>query len=598
MHKETIFSRFRLFFLLTLILTFSITLTPVTAEPWAQLAPRDLAPRDLIALQNIPGNPGSNFGATVALDGDTVAVGASGEESATNFDSGAVYIYIRDGFEWVPQQTILDDVNANGLFFGEALALDGDTLAISSYYRDDSAGAVYVYTRTAGVWSLQAELTAADRAMNDLFGVSVALDGDTLAISAQGADTPNGVDSGAVYIFTRTAGVWTQQAKLLPGTAGMQAGRSLALSSGTLFVGSPSADSANVMNSGQVTVYTGVGPTWVPRVILTPSDPVAEGRFGLSLSYEAASGRVAIGAPGLATLDMSGAVYLFTGSGGTWTQQIKLTPNNAQGGQTFGDEVGLNEQRLLIGAPNYDSTTQEATGAVYQFSIIGSNWVEQQFITGTNAAELGYFGAGLAIGPEWSVIGSGGETTSISLYRDIATGEELLVNGSFELADSTDPKLPLGWTQSNPSNDKRKCTDAATRAYQGVCTYKFTSRADERSKLTQNIDPVAVNLMAGDTLVLDGFVRANGDAVVTQIKAVVEYPDGSSGKASAKLRQATSGFTSLGNFSNSLTLSLTQTPVSVKVMIKNRGTSGKVLYDGLSLYRPPSGRNLDLLPLP
>jgi hypothetical protein len=552
--------------------------------------------RALVALQTVPGNPGSNFGATLVMDGDTVAVGASGEDSFSNFDIGAVYIYVRNGFNWVLQQSLRDDLDVNGLFFGEALALDGDTLAVSSYYRDDDAGAVYIFTRSGGNWTLQAELTASDRAEGDLFGVAIALDGDTLAISAPGADTSGGVDAGAVYIFTRSAGTWTQQAKLITGATNMQSGRVLALSDGTLLVGTPEATINGLPRAGRVSVFTGSGAVWTPQTTLTAGDPQATARFGLSLSYY--NGRLAVGAPGLATGDTSGAVYLFSKNGTSWVPQFKLLPNAPQAGQTFGEEVSVHGQRLLVGSPNYDSSTQDASGAAYVFSVIGNNWVQQQFITGTTPTELGYFSAGLALGPEWSVIGSGGETTGVSFYREVSSGQELLVNGSFELADSTSAKIPLGWTQKHKSGDKRKCDDTRARAsYQGACTYKFVSREDERSKLLQEIDPVPFNLVSGDRLVLEGFVLTSGSDVMTQIKAVVYYPDGSRDKAIAKIGQPTTAFASLSTFSNRLTVTLTQTPQSIKVLLKNRGTSGKVLYDGLSLYKPPTSAALVSLPV-
>ena len=93
----------------------------------------------------------------------------------------------------------------------------------------------------------------------------------------------------------------------------------------------------------------------------------------------------------------SGAVYLFAGSGSNWTQVVHLTPNAPQAGQTFGEEVGWNGQRLLVGAPNYDSSTLQSSGAVYVFSMIGSTWVQRQFITDNDAAAGGYFGAGAGV---------------------------------------------------------------------------------------------------------------------------------------------------------------------------------------------------------
>lgn len=548
---------------------------------------RTLQERALLAFQTVKGGPGTNFGATLVLNGDTVAVGASGEDTAINFDTGAVYVYTRVGFNWVQQQVLQSPVNTSGLFFGEALALDDNTLAVSSYYQDDSAGAVYLYTRAAGVWTLQATLTANDRAAGDLFGVALALDGNTLAVSAPGADTTAGTDSGAVYIFTRTGSTWAQQAKLVTNSPASGAGRSLALEAGTLLIGDPEATVGAMARAGRVMVYTGGGATWTPRAIVTASAPQATARFGYSLSYfgGASGGQVAVGAPGLATGEDSGAVYLFAGSGASWTQVVHLTPNTPQAGQTFGEEVGWNGQRLLVGAPNYDAGTLQSSGAVYVFAMIGSTWVQSQFVTGNDAATGGYFGSGLAAGPDWSVIGSSGMVNSVTFYRQVSSGQELLINGGFELGDSADVKVPMGWTQKHASNDKRKCTQARA-TYQGACVYKFASREGERSKLMQEIDPTQFTLNIGDTLVLDGFVNAKGSHVMTQVKAVAYYPDGSREKAIAKIRQPTTGYASLGTFSSKLKFTLTQVPTSIKVLVKNRGTSGKVLYDGLSLYIP------------
>ncbi len=143
---------------------------------------------------------------------------------------------------------------------GYSVALSGDTLVVGSPQEGSSAtgvngdqannnaqnsGAVYVFTRTAGVWSQQAYLKASNTDANDQFGVSVAISGDTIAVGAQfedsnGSQSDNSAqDSGAVYVFTRAGGAWSQQAYLKGHNteAGDQFGVSVAVEGDTLAVG-------------------------------------------------------------------------------------------------------------------------------------------------------------------------------------------------------------------------------------------------------------------------------------------------------------------------------------------------------------------------
>ncbi len=239
------------------------------------------------------------FGATVHLSADatTLAVGALGEDSsaigvngnqADNFasDAGAVYVFIRTGTTWA-QQAYLKPSNtdaSDSFGWGLALSADGSTLAVSALAEDSSAtgingnqadnsaansGAVYVFTRTATTWAQQAYLKASNTGADDRFGPRVALsaNGSTLAVGASAEDSSatgvNGnqaddsaANSGAVYVFTRTATTWAQQAYLKASNTGAddQFGRSLALSGdgSTLAVGAPFEDSsASGVNGNQ-----------------------------------------------------------------------------------------------------------------------------------------------------------------------------------------------------------------------------------------------------------------------------------------------------------------------------------------------------------
>jgi hypothetical protein len=146
-----------------------------------------------------------NFGYRVALDGDTLVVGTFGEDSTANdgehnneaSNAGAVYVFTRSNGSWTQQDNLkASEADAHDIF-GISLALDGDTLVVGamfesttaaggeSYHDTAYAGAVYVFTRSKGSWSQRALLKARNAEAGDSFGGSVALDGDTLVVSAE-----------------------------------------------------------------------------------------------------------------------------------------------------------------------------------------------------------------------------------------------------------------------------------------------------------------------------------------------------------------------------------------------------------------------------
>ena len=142
------------------------------------------------------------FGHDVAPDGDTALIGAVHDDYNGMF-SGSAYVFTRTGGVWSEQAKLLPADGAVGDSFGNSVALDGDTVVIGALYDNANgpqSGSAYVFTRTDGVWSEQAKLLPADGAEGDNFGGDVALDGDTAVIGAHG-DDDNGDYSGAAYVF-------------------------------------------------------------------------------------------------------------------------------------------------------------------------------------------------------------------------------------------------------------------------------------------------------------------------------------------------------------------------------------------------------------
>jgi hypothetical protein len=192
------------------------------------------------------------FGYSVAIDGDTLVIGAYLDDNEGS-KSGSAYIFARDvagslTAGWTQRAKLVAGDGTRDDSFGRSVAISGDTVAVGAYGEDDkfpfSSGSAYIYTRdvagslTAG-WTQRAKLVAAPI----YFGWSVAISGDTMVVGAYG-DDDKGTDSGSAYIFTRdaagslTAG-WTQRAKLVAGdgAADGRFGTSVAISGDTVAVG-------------------------------------------------------------------------------------------------------------------------------------------------------------------------------------------------------------------------------------------------------------------------------------------------------------------------------------------------------------------------
>jgi hypothetical protein len=339
------------------------------------------------------------FGESIALsaDGTTLAVGAYWEDSAaTGIDnnqadnsagsSGAVYVFVRNGATWTQQAYVKSSNSGPGDWFGSRVALsaDGNTLAVGAPLEASSAtgingnqadngamssGAAYVFTRTGTTWTQQAYVKASNTGVADSYGQGIALsgDGNTLAVGAMGeASSAPGIDgdqgsnaaanSGAVYVYTRAGVVWTQQAYVKASVPRVQNvfGATIALSTtgDTMVVGSPGESSnatgvdgnpnnATELASGAAYVFTRVGTTWTPQAYLKAPNTRATNVFGSGLAITGDGDTIAIGATG----ENSSA----TGIDGN--------PNDLSAG---------------------------GSGAVFVFHRAGATWTQQSYVKASN----------------------------------------------------------------------------------------------------------------------------------------------------------------------------------------------------------------------
>ena len=371
------------------------------------------------------------FGESVALaaDGNTMVVGSPYEDSGATgvggdqanqsaIDAGAAYVYVAVNGEWTQQVYIKASNSGPDDRFGYSVALsgDGNTLAVGAIFEDSAAtgingnqgdgasnsGAVYVFKRDGDVWLHQAYLKASNTRSGASFGISLALsgDGNTLAIGSENeSSAATGIngnqgdagagDAGAVYVFTRNGGTWSQQAyvKASNAQAGDLFGHYVALSQD----GSTLAASAVYEDSG------------------------ATGINGIQSDNSASK---------------AGAVYVYTRANTTWSQQAYVKASNAASADEFGGMLDLSDDgdTLAVGA-SYDNSAATGVdgdrsdaslggaGAAYVFSRTNKLWSQQAYIKATNTGATDHFGAAVALSGDGKLL-----VTSAVLEDSAAVG--------------------------------------------------------------------------------------------------------------------------------------------------------------------------------
>jgi len=317
---------------------------PITVDPIASQA----------YLKASNTQPGDGFGWAVAIQGNTIVVTAPGEDSAA--------------------------VGVNGN--------QADNSAVNS-------GAAYVFVRSGATWVQQAYLKPSNTDPNDAFGLTAAISEDTIAIGAPAEDSASSIingaqgdntspSAGAVYVFVRNNGVWTQQAYIkAPNPDALDSfGTSLDLSGNILVVGAPGEDS------------TATG------VFLGPNTAMND------------NGR-----------SSTGAAYSFMRNGGAWSFHSYIKASNTGEGDAFGSAVAISRDTIVVGAPAEDSNSTmingdqadnsaASAGAAYVFSFVNGQWSQQAYLKAPNAEAIDTFGIGVDISGDLIVVGARGEDSS------------------------------------------------------------------------------------------------------------------------------------------------------------------------------------------
>lgn len=416
--------------------TYTFEVTVETAEDFAQQA----------FIKAEDAEAGDRFGSPIALSDDTLAVAKHGAVHVFSRDNGIwgheaiLKVSIAEGDlgdtppvgDWDFVHSISDDSVSSIALLGDTLAVGapGESSSATGGEADNSApdaGAVYIYTRSNGIWEQEAFLKASNAegrweerevyeesigifAVGDNFGSSVALSEDTVVIGAPGEDSSiaggendnSAENAGAVYVFNRIDGVWNQETilKSADAAAGHAMGRLIALSENTLAVQG---------NSG-VYFFAYTDKSWKQEAFLgdiAPYSPAGREQASIALAGDT----LAVGKFRLEEGDDFGAVHVYTRSGAAWSQQAHLKASNADGtsvkeacslpassndyqfGDQFGSSVALSGDTLVVGArlESSSATGGEAdnsalfAGAVYVFRRTNEIWSQVVFLKASNA---------------------------------------------------------------------------------------------------------------------------------------------------------------------------------------------------------------------
>lgn len=451
------------------------------------------------------GNHGFGDGVALSADGSTLAIGAPGDSSASHgingdqspsvesIGSGAIYVYARANDRWNQQAYVKASNHGGGFGATVALSADGNTLV---------AGAPAESSNASGVNGNQADTS--------VFG------------------------AGAVYVFTRTADTWAQQAYIKSVLEVLQPstyfGSALAISADgkTLAVGSPGETNglhtpSQVNFGGAVHVYARNNDTWTVHSRVTSSEAEDDDRFGTQLAVSGDGQTLAVGVPhrkGFLVPDAlhpsgryvssMGAAYVLTRNGATWTQQAALKPPVIES-TAFGTALALSTDgnTLAVGAPGYtDAVTPRpvpapeaaAPGTVYTFSRQAGQWSQQALLQATVSEKLEGFGRTLAMSADGLTLAVGAPaemSKAVGIQGDPTDNSARLAGAAYVFTQNGS-----AWSQRaylKPSNTASYIDFGRAMA---LSADGNTLAAASRSEATSATDPNTVQSGAGGAVYL------------------------------------------------------------------------------------------------
>ena len=354
-------------------------------------------------LTMVPADRGARAGYAVAIDGPFAFIGAPN----SNNSAGRVQVLERtDSNRWSVVQTLTASDGASYDGFGSAIAVSGNNLVIGAYIdaqnpsnNENNDGKVYFFRYNGSEWNEIRTYTSEDILFDRSLGQSVDIHQDIAVVSDPGYDfTLN--DAGRIFIFQYNGTTWQQVMSFEdddPQTGAMF-GSSIAFDGDLLVVGVPGHDQGSSVNNGKVVIYERMGSLWSFNTEVYSPDAAQFESFGYDVSVD--NNRVVIGAPGatIGNQQFSGATYFFHFNGSAWTEAGKVQLGPPEALAAFGSSVKLLKDQVYISALQGAAGNHDDQGLVHQYFFNGSDWKFNREINDLTDQDLGKFGWDIDLG--------------------------------------------------------------------------------------------------------------------------------------------------------------------------------------------------------
>lgn len=308
----------------------------------------------------------AEFGATVAIDNELIAIAAlkfGGSESSK------VYIFRFDGSQWVEEQIVYAVLNGNPDWFGQAIDINGDIIAVGRPIINQSSGDIYIYKYDGAIWQQQAILVPNNLPIYSRLGSSLSLSENNILVAGAYQSSFNGSNYvGSVYAYQLNGNSWDFIERVVPSdyAASDRFGDEVSLRNGRL-IASSTGDDDNGSYSGSVYVFEFDGTSFLEKQKLLASNGFTDDFFGSKLSQNENFILITSSGADNAGLDQ-GAVYVFAHNGTSWNEREILVPDDIEDNDRFGNSIGIfDSSKILIGS--YDDDTGTNSGSVYYYDF-------------------------------------------------------------------------------------------------------------------------------------------------------------------------------------------------------------------------------------
>jgi hypothetical protein len=365
---------------------------------------------------------GDRFGNSVTISGSAVIAGTPRDDDDAT-DSGSATVFRFGGSSWGEEQKLTASTAGDGDRFGQSVGLSGNVAVAGGSFNDLSegnAGSAYVLRHNGASWAEEQQLLASDANLDDRFGAAVGVDADVVICGAPFADT-GAADSGASYVYRYDGTTWVEEQKLTAtdAAASDRFGGAVAVSADAIIVGADQDDLA----AGSAYIYRFDGfTTWTQEQKLTKSIPVASDQFGLAVDIDGNVAVVGCLQDGTAAAN-GGAAYVFRHNGTSWIQEQVLTASDASANDLLGVSVDVDGDQIIVGSINGDDAPLTNTGAAYVYTYDGTSWTEETKLIGTDSVSGDQFGIAVAIDGDQAIAGArqdqdaGADTGAAYIFR-------------------------------------------------------------------------------------------------------------------------------------------------------------------------------------